>query len=697
MSRSLAVDGPRGQVAVPVDRGPDAPGAVTWLDSATNTSSGQTTELDAAEPAHLLLSADGKSLYVLHYRTQVLSIIDAQTKELTGTVTGLPKYPSGMVEDPRSRTVYVFSNAGLTPVDTVAGTAAKPIAVSDQAYPVIRAAVYDAERQLIWVTEGRASVITAFSTVTRQWLDSVSVPVGAFRYDGEPLGGRPAALAIDEELGHLYVGVQGTIADGWDYDKLITISAATGRHLGSPRVVGERVYDLAVNPQTHEVYALPNLENRIDVLDPSSWKVSTAVDFTDLGVTAGTGAALADVGALRVSPDGGRLYVTHPYGTTRLSVIERRGEPGSPSPIPEVPGQGGAETPADEKKGWEGPSAPEVPVGPASAIELSGAEFSWSVNEYMKAWTSEPLGAMEKEGHDFLAADGRGWYDPQTGAAHIVWSDGMLIHHYPGLAPLVRTTVGNPELTIDETGAGTLSVDVAWSVSEELHSQGYSRVPIATFKSVAVQQDGNIRALRVEPEYAGREYVDGETHSPNSYPREFITWFDPSMRPWWYSTGASMDLKKAPNPFNVRFAYAPSEEPTVEPSEEPTVEPSEEPTVEPSEEPTVEPSEEPTVEPSEEPTVEPSEEPTVEPSEEPTAEPSEEPTAEPSEEPTAEPSEEPTAEPSEEPTAEPSEEPTAKPSSTALPRTGWTGAGALALAGVLVLIGTTTLVLIRRR
>jgi hypothetical protein len=121
------------------------------------------------------------------------------------------------------------------------------------------------------------------------------------------------------------------------------------------------------------------------------------------------------------------------------------------------------------------------------------------------------------------------------------------------LAPDVVSTIGNPVLTIDASGTGTLSFDVAWSVSADTASDGYRRLVVATFGGADVQRAGESFTISATPDYAGREYVSGGTVSPASYPAEFIDWYDPAMRAWWYQTGASMDAEKVPNPFTVGF------------------------------------------------------------------------------------------------------------------------------------------------
>ncbi|UAJ78629.1 HtaA domain-containing protein [Leifsonia sp. ZF2019] len=553
-TRSLAVDDERGRVYVPVS---SDPGAVTWLDTATRTPSPDAYPLGTAAPENVVLSADRSTLFVLHYGKGVLSVVDTATGTVTRTVTGLPTYAGGLVQDTDSGMLYVLDD-GLTPVDPVTGTVGSEIPISTQAYPLLKDAVYDSTNRMIWIAEGRAKVVTGFSTVSGRWIDSLNIPISSFAYDGTALGGRPARLAVDEQLAKLYVVVQSTLADSWDEDRVVAIDTTTTKRLGSPIVVGETARAIEVNPATHEVYTLNGFSNSLSVISPDTWSVSHTLDFTALGVTAGTGAGNADVWALGVSGDGATLYATHPYGQARMSVISRSGAAPAITAQPVTPGQDDTTPPeTPENEPWAGPAAGSASTSPAGAATVANARLSWSFNEYAKAWTREALGSVELAGDDFVFTGGTGWTDPATGATSIAWTDGFRFRHYAALAPEVVSTLGNPILTVAADGSGSLSMDVAWSVAADTTSDGYRRVVVATFGATAAQRAGDDVTLTATPDYAGRTYGA----SASSYPAEFIDWFDPSMRSWWYSTGASMDAKKAPNPFGVSFTAAVASQP----------------------------------------------------------------------------------------------------------------------------------------
>ncbi|MBK0296136.1 HtaA domain-containing protein, partial [Bacillus sp. S34] len=234
---------------------------------------------------------------------------------------------------------------------------------------------------------------------------------------------------------------------------------------------------------------------------------------------------------------------------------------------------------------WTGPTAASPAAAPAGAVDVDQPTLRWAFNEYAKAWTREPLGTTTLTEDQFTFSKGTGWVDPKTGAANIAWSDGFRFRHYAELAPDVISTFGNPVLTIDADGTGTLTFDVSWSVAADTKSDGFERVPVATFTDAAVSLNDGALTISGTPDYTGRTYTDvnGTSH-PNSFPAEFIDWFDPGMRAWWYTTGASMDAKKTPLRVTASGSVKIPEEPTTPvPSEEPTTPvPSTEPTGTPS-------------------------------------------------------------------------------------------------------------------
>ncbi|SDQ12284.1 hypothetical protein [Leucobacter chromiiresistens] len=558
VSRTAVVDDARQRVYVTVDSstGGTPRGQIAWFDMQTGAPSAEVIDLPKAEPSDLVLSADGRSLYVSHSRTGTISVVDLDSAEHdVREIAGVPALPSGMVEDRDTGLLYVYDSSALTRVNPATGEVSAPIAISTERYPLIKDAVYDAANHMIWIAEGRAKVITGYSTITSTWVDSLAFPVSALVVDGAPVGGRAAALAMDEGLGELHIAVSPTLTDSWERSKVVSLRVADGRFVGSPIEVGENVYEMEVDPTTHEVFTTDGFSNAVSVISPDTWTAQQAVDFTAAGVTGGTGSGNADTWGLGIGAGGSRIFVTHPY-TDRLSELVRTGDIVEPTQRAVTPGQEAEPEPPAENGPWEGPAAPEPGDAPAEATTIDDGGLAWAVNDYMLAWSPRPLGATTRENAEFAFADGAGWVDTATGAADLVWRDGIFVQHYPGLAPEVSTILGNPRLQIAADGTGSLSFDVAWRVTGSLASDGYRRVTLATFSNAEVSRDGDRLTMTATPEFAGRALELGGRTYPDSYPADFVQWLDPQLQPWWLTTGAAMDAEKVPLPFSVTATVA---------------------------------------------------------------------------------------------------------------------------------------------
>ncbi|MGG7465585.1 HtaA domain-containing protein [Plantibacter sp. YIM 135347] len=555
-ARDIAFDRADNRVYVPVDRGSGTPGAITWLDGTTGEPSGRFIELADAEPQTLVVDASAHALYVLHYRTGTLTVIDTDTNAVTKVVPGLPLFPGGMELDTVTGDLYV-SDDGIITVDPRAGTVSAEVAISTQRFPRITDMVYDAANRLLWISEGRSGVITAFSSVTKTWMNTVSTPIATFQVNGEPIGGGPKSLAIDEQLGHLYVGVDPSFVDDWEDTKLVTIDTTTARFRGAPIDLGDTTRELAVNPSTHEVYASNGFSNTLSVVSPATWSVAQTIDFTALGVTNGTGAGDADIWGLAANAAGDRVFISHPY-TARVSVIDRTGSADAVTELPYSPGQGTVDPQPPTSEVWPGPAGATLAPAPADAIATTAQSLSWSVSDYARAWTGDLYGAVTKGDEDrYTFTGGTGWSSPSTGETQLTWNDGFRLRPYPVLAPQVKMTFGNPLLTAAADGSGTLSFDVAWEVSDTDVSNGFTRVDVATFAAGAIQVSGENVSVTTQPEFEGRPFTDedGEV-SASSYPASFLTYLDPQIRGWWYTTGASLDKNKHPNPVSLTFTRA---------------------------------------------------------------------------------------------------------------------------------------------
>jgi DNA-binding beta-propeller fold protein YncE len=552
--RSLAVDDSADRTYFTIDRGSGFPGAIGWLTTSTGAVSEQNIELAGEEPSVIAVNETAHELYVLHYRSGELTVIDTTSSTVEKVIGGVPAYPVALEVDPDSHDVYVLGD-GVTTVDVSTGEVSAEIPISSEAFPLLKDGLYDSRTKLLWIAEGRAGVVTAFNTLTQTWLSDVAIPVTAFPYDGTALGGRPSALALDEQLGTLYVAVAPRLQDSWTNTKLISIDTATALHIGTPIELGNTIRELAVDASTHEVYAVNGFSNTLSVVDPVSWTATTAVDFSALGITTGTGAANANVWALAVSEATDRVLVSHPYGTSRISVIDRSGTVGTPTVREATPGQNQPAPEAPENAVWQGPARAELSDAPATAVATSGNSFAWSFSNYSKGWATTLFGHVTSDDdHVMTFTDGVGWADPASGRAQIAWSDGFSFQPYPGLAPDVRMTFGNPLLTLAADGSGTVTFDVSWSVASDVVSDGFSRVEVATLPAGSVSVSGETVSFERSPDYAGRQYTDsnGIVH-PSSFPAEYLDYLNEAIRAWFYSSGSSLDPTKVPNAVAVSY------------------------------------------------------------------------------------------------------------------------------------------------
>ena len=157
-----------------------------------------------------------------------------------------------------------------------------------------------------------------------------------------------------------------------------------------------------------------------------------------------------------------------------------------------------------------------------------------------------------REGQQYVFGEGRGWYDGRSGRASVAWDGGVRIRHYAIMAPGVITSFGNPRLDVEADGSARLSVELSWMLNDE-NSGGYHRVTMATFDHVELSREGQRVTVTGTPDFAGREYREGDRVFSGSFPGEFIDALHPDMRPRWYASGSGGDAKKTPLPLSVSF------------------------------------------------------------------------------------------------------------------------------------------------
>lgn len=548
VSRDIVLDDAKNRAYIVVDRGEGTNGAITWLDTTTNQPSTTLWELPAAAPSSLALSPDASKLYVAHYRNSAFSVIDTATGA-SETFSGIPKFVSGVTVDTDTGAVYVYDSKGLYPVDVATKTVAPLISVSNEKYPSVRDVVYDSQNKVFWIAEARAKILTAFSTQTNAWVQDLALPLASQVFDDVEIGGRPLSLELDTEHHKLYILMRSTLADQWEQDRILTFDTKLRLFVGENFLtVGKNVYDLSVNPATGELYTSNGHDNTVSMISPDTWDERVIVDFNQAGVTAGTGAGAANTWGLATNEAGTSLYVSHPFtDTSRISVLNRSGAVPIFMERPQTPGQTPV-VPEETAEPWSGPAAASNAAAAVCAVNVTEPTLSWGVNDYTAAWKIRAReGVTKNEQGEYVWAGGSGWYNPLTGEAQLSWGSGFHIQHYETLVPELVSTWGNPQLTVKADKTATLTMDLYWAVAADTHSEGFKRVPVATFKSVDVMESNGELVIYGEPEWQDRPYTraDGSV-AASSWPAEFIDNFDPSMRPWWYASGAAGDANKPP-------------------------------------------------------------------------------------------------------------------------------------------------------
>lgn len=568
-ARSIVFDRSADAIRLPVDNGTggaDTSGLAS-IDAATFTASDNTTPV-SGEPSIVRLNPSRPLAYIAHYRSGILTVVDTVTNTVLKTIQGIPKFPSTMEYDEKSDTIFIADDT-VTPVNIGTGVVGAPIVITTEKYPLLKDMVLDPSGRTLWISEGRAEVVTAIDITTLSWKKDVAVPITTFTIPGTAKAGRPNHLALDARHNSLYVTVDPKLGETWKNSKLVTVNTNTLQVIGTAVDLGDTTREVAVDPLSSEIYATNGNDNTLTVVSPETWSISDTVDFNAAGVTQGTGTGWSNVWGIAIDANRRALYVSHPYtsssasvdGSSAVSKIVRTGATPTFAERAAAPGQG-AETPTTPQPNapFAGPAPAALTAAPAGAVVTSGNALRWSVSEYAQGWKATPYGVAKVESGNVLTfTGGKGWTVAKTGQTQISWPDAVEYRQYPGLAPDVFTTFANPVLSVQADGSGTLTFDVAWGESKTTLSDGFRRVTVATFaRNTVAVKDGVVRASAT-PDFFGRSYVkpggQDTTVYPNSYPKDFVDYLTDGIRGWWLTTGASAsgNAMKVPSVFTANF------------------------------------------------------------------------------------------------------------------------------------------------
>lgn len=257
------------------------------------------------EPTELVVSPDGRRLFVAIQETNSVSVVDLTAGAATDLPISTDPAPTGLGLVPDGTRLYVGSPGSdtVTVIDTETGKrVGSPLTAVTN--PEGLAVTPDGRR--VYVANDTATTVTVIDVETRQ-TSSISV-------DGDPDG-----LAIAPDGQRVYV----TVTFG---NSVLAIDTESGASIGSPITVGRRPTSIAVGSDSRRAYVTNSESGTVSVID-----TATAATVAEIQVGQGPD-------AVAVSPDGRRAYVAN-SGSATVSVIDTDTDSvvGAPLPVGEAP------------------------------------------------------------------------------------------------------------------------------------------------------------------------------------------------------------------------------------------------------------------------------------------------------------------------------------------------------------------------
>ncbi|GAA4734974.1 hypothetical protein GCM10023350_18370 [Nocardioides endophyticus] len=235
------------------------------------------------------------------------------------------------------------------------------------------------------------------------------------------------------------------------------------------------------------------------------------------------------------------------------------------------------------QKGIFGPWTYKNLTGNAS--QLVGSVSGGTQNEYVVdpvPTTSMPVTTpANKTPNAVKFTAGTGTADPDTDKVDLSWTGSYTVNAYPALYGAPDEIYSDPKLTLNASGAGSLTMNFALGAGVDMEgnpteAQNLGRVTLMTFSDGDVASTG-ADSFRATPDYQGVEVTvpggavqdrscttaGGATGWWGSWPQSFISVIPDSVRPHFYSTGCSgMQDSKPALPVDVDLGA--SATPTVE-------------------------------------------------------------------------------------------------------------------------------------
>jgi YVTN family beta-propeller protein len=247
----------------------------------------------SATPHSVAVSHDGSRLYVSHFLSGAVSVIDTSTNSLVATITSLPAGTYGVAASADGKFLYV-ANPNSTFVKRVAADGSSS---ADEIHAGVGAFCYG----LAMSPQGR--VLYAACALD----DKILLLDGLVKNVGEFTGiDFPVAVAVSPDGATLY-------ASNYFSESVSVIDAGGGGSVVEKIKVPIGPYGIAASPDGSHVYVAHfPAGDLISVIDAKSLEV---VD----SIATGRG----PVRGIAASPDGSRLYATN-YFASSVSVISIR-------------------------------------------------------------------------------------------------------------------------------------------------------------------------------------------------------------------------------------------------------------------------------------------------------------------------------------------------------------------------------------
>jgi Htaa protein/Big-like domain-containing protein len=149
-------------------------------------------------------------------------------------------------------------------------------------------------------------------------------------------------------------------------------------------------------------------------------------------------------------------------------------------------------------------------------------------------------------------ADGSGRTDTGTHATTVSYGGSAAFSDSHGGASYT-VTFSDPELTIDASGNGSISADIAWVAAGETPGSA-TDVELTSFTAAETAWSSPF-ALKATPDWTSEvpadTYGTGKPVNGASWGQDFVTAIPASIRAFFYASGSGSDAAKAPSPFDA--------------------------------------------------------------------------------------------------------------------------------------------------